>query len=30
MDWYQNRPASIFEQDAIGFENQLEKSVKGI
>lgn len=26
--WYQNRPASIFEQDAIGFENQLEKSVK--
>lgn len=26
--WYQNRPASIFEQDAIGFDNQLEKSVK--
>lgn len=26
--WYQNRPASIFEQDAIGFENQLEKAVK--
>jgi predicted phosphodiesterase len=26
--WYQNRPAAIFEQDAIGFDNQLEKSVK--
>ena len=26
--WYQNRPASIFEQDAIGFDNQLEKAVK--
>jgi predicted phosphodiesterase len=26
--WYQNRPAEIFEQDAIGFDNQLEKSVK--
>jgi len=26
--WYQNRPAAIFEQDAIGFDNQLEKAVK--
>lgn len=26
--WYQNRPAAIFEQDAIGFDNQLEKTVK--
>ncbi len=26
--WYQNRPSAIFEQDAIGFDNQLEKAVK--
>jgi len=26
--WYQNRPAAIFEQDAIGFDNQMKKSVK--
>ena len=26
--WYQNRPAAIFEQDEIGFDNQLEKAVK--
>lgn len=26
--WYQNRPASIFEQNAIGFDNQLEMAVK--
>lgn len=26
--WYQNRPAAIFEQDEIGFDNQLERAVK--
>ena len=26
--WYQNRPAAIFEQNAIGFDSQLEMAVK--
>jgi len=26
--WYQNRPASIFEQNAIGFDRQIDKATK--